>query len=78
MTDTPRPVVYATPDPVRTIELPDSNGWYAAVCVLPTGEECLWLLSPATHPDQDRGCDCRICAPHEQAGAWDAGQVVQP
>ena len=60
-TQDPRP----TQDPQRTIDLPEP-GWAAAVCILPTGDESLWLLRLDALDSEAHGCACPTCAPHDQ------------
>lgn len=53
------------PDPLRTVAL--GNGYAASVCVTPDGLDVLWLLVGASpEADDDYGCCCTDCAPHEQ------------
>lgn len=55
------------PDPLRTVLL--DNGYAASVCVTPDGRDVLWLLANGSPDvDDDYGCSCERCAPHEYPG----------
>lgn len=52
------------PDPLRTVLL--DNGYAAAVCVTPDGRDVWWLLAHGNpEVEDDYGCSCEKCAPHE-------------
>lgn len=64
------------PDPVRTVPL--GNGYAASVCVTADGRDVLWLLAGGRpDADDDYGCACPGCAPHEHPNQAMPARITQ-